>query len=77
MSPKYQKTIPPSTCLWHREASKVASTQIRAAVRRFDGFIDNSSIEMQITALKTSLQAAIDHPYEFDNRVNEVMLWFD
>ncbi|XVF44393.1 hypothetical protein PTKIN_Ptkin02bG0116200 [Pterospermum kingtungense] len=75
-----------------------------AAVRRFGGFMDDSNISAQLSALKKSLKgtawdwessyslpnkhghsgdavlytaAGYNSPFEYENRVNEVMLWFD
>ncbi|GMI99713.1 cytosolic heme (tetrapyrrole) binding protein 1, haem-binding protein 1 [Hibiscus trionum] len=73
-----------------------------AAVRRFGGFMDDSNISAQISALKKSLKgtawesnkrsgsgsgggsrsllysaAGYNSPFEYENRVNEVMLWFN
>ncbi|XP_039060696.1 heme-binding protein 2-like [Hibiscus syriacus] len=67
-----------------------------AAVRRFGGFMDDSNISAQISALKKSIKgtswesnkrsgsrsmqysaAGYNSPFEYENRVNEVMLWFD
>ncbi|XVF02133.1 hypothetical protein REPUB_Repub04eG0149600 [Reevesia pubescens] len=69
-----------------------------AAVRRFGGFMDDSNISAQMSALKKSLKdtawessipnkhsgdsqlysaASYNSPFEYENRVNEVMLWFD
>ncbi|TYH96212.1 hypothetical protein ES332_A12G163100v1 [Gossypium tomentosum] len=95
MPQKFQRNPPLSA-----EAQPVELPQHKyAAVRRFGGFMDDSNISVQLSALKKSLKgtgrdkssASIQHsgrfllysaagynsPFEHENRVNEVMLWFD
>lgn len=70
-----------------------------AGVRRFGGFMNDSNIPAQVSALEKSLEAAkgndsstlrkhhrvtawysvagYNSPFEYENRVNEVILWFD
>ncbi|KAI6686756.1 hypothetical protein NL676_032669 [Syzygium grande] len=70
-----------------------------AAVRRFGGFMNDSNIPTQVSALEKSLKAAkgngggtlrnhrrgtawysvagYNSPFEYENRVNEVILWLD
>ncbi|KAG8367177.1 hypothetical protein BUALT_Bualt16G0045500 [Buddleja alternifolia] len=87
---KYQKSIPAPNSD-EIKAVKIPKYKY-AAVRRFDGFITNESIPIQVAALKKSLQgtpyqraAAIDvytvagynSPFNPVNRVNEIVIWFD
>ncbi|KAH6806621.1 hypothetical protein C2S51_031452 [Perilla frutescens var. frutescens] len=64
-----------------------------AAVRRFDGLINDTTISTHVDALKKSLQstpyqraaagcagftvAAYNAPFDLINRVNEIIVWFD
>lgn len=95
MPQKFQRNPPLSA-----EAQPVELPQHKyAAVRRFGGFMDDSNISVQLSALKKGLKgtagdkssasnqhsgrsllySAADYnsPFEHENRVNEVMLWFD
>ncbi|MBA0862509.1 hypothetical protein Goshw_009446 [Gossypium schwendimanii] len=95
MPQKFQRNPPLSA-----EAQPVELPQHKyAAVRRFGGFMDDSNISVQLSALKKSLKdtgrdkssasnqhsgrallysaAGYNSPFEHENRVNEVMLWFD
>ncbi|XVE50025.1 hypothetical protein DITRI_Ditri01bG0129000 [Diplodiscus trichospermus] len=94
MPQKYQRSPPQSA-----QTHPVKLPQHKfAAVKRFGGFMDDSNISAQITALKKSLKgtawestmtnkhsgdsllysaAGYNSPFEYENRVNEVMLWFD
>ncbi|KAH1074094.1 hypothetical protein J1N35_026422 [Gossypium stocksii] len=95
MPQKFQRNPPLSA-----EAQPVELPQHKyAAVRRFGGFMDDSNISVQLSALKESLKgtgrykssasnqhsgrsllysaAGYNSPFEHENRVNEVMLWFD
>ena len=94
MPQKFQRNPPQST-----EAHPVKLPQHKfVAVRRFGGFMDDSNISAQMSALKKSLKgtawessipkkhsgdsllysaAGYNSPFEYENRVNEVMLWFD
>lgn len=96
---KYQNNPPPLS----DQASPVMLPRHKkyAAVRRFGGFLNDSSIPPQAVALKKSLKgtswesaaqadggsgdssfvpctvAGYNSPYEQDNRVNEVLFWFE
>ncbi|OMO85068.1 SOUL heme-binding protein [Corchorus olitorius] len=91
MPQEFQNSLPPQSA----QAHTVALPDHKfAAVRRFGGFMDDSNISAEISALKKSLNAtawdthsvdypllytaaAYNSPFEHENRVNEVMLWFD
>ncbi|XP_059633456.1 uncharacterized protein LOC132276162 [Cornus florida] len=83
---KYQKSPPLSV---HARPVRLPRHKY-AAVRRFGGFVDDTNIATQALALKRSLkdnpwgsQSAVPFsvagysPYEYENRVNEVILWCD
>ncbi|PIN18147.1 hypothetical protein CDL12_09183 [Handroanthus impetiginosus] len=87
---KYQNGLPQPT----RDTVKpVELPQHKyGAVRRFGGFLNDSSIATQIAALRAILQdipyqvassldqftvAGYTAPHRVDNRVNEVIVWFD
>ncbi|KAF8400073.1 hypothetical protein HHK36_015948 [Tetracentron sinense] len=90
---KYQKNPPLSDQVHPARLPKYRF----AAVRQFGGFMNDTNIPLQASALKKSLKgtpwesakhggvgdplpysvAGYNSPYEYENRVNEVMLWFD